>query len=296
MFGYVKPYHPELLVKDYEFYRATYCGICRSMKKHTGVLSNVTLSYDSVLLALVRMLYIPDSEIGAKARRCIAHPVKKRPMLNINSATEYTARAFAILAYYKMQDDIADEGLRKKILITPIRPVLSGGAKRAKIPDIADYIREKLSEISALEGARVSSVDEPAALFGDLLGEVFAHGLSDSDALICREFGKSLGRFIYAADAAEDYEEDRVSGKYNPFVLLYGGEPLTEENKKSIKCGLLLECKKMESAVNLMPFGNRATIENIVRNILYAGRPRRIEFLDKAEDNKDSKGRESGKK
>ena len=68
MFGYVKPYHPELLVKDYEFYRATYCGICRSMKKHTGVLSNVTLSYDSVLLALVRMLYIPDSEIGAKAR------------------------------------------------------------------------------------------------------------------------------------------------------------------------------------------------------------------------------------
>ena len=296
MFGYVKPYHPELLVKDYEFYRATYCGICRSMKKHTGVLSNVTLSYDSVLLALVRMLYIPDSEIGAKARRCIAHPVKKRPMLNINSATEYTARAFAILAYYKMQDDIADEGLRKKILITPIRPVLSGGAKRAKIPDIADYIREKLSEISALEGARVSSVDEPAALFGDLLGEVFAHGLSDSDALICREFGKSLGRFIYAADAAEDYEEDRVSGKYNPFVLLYGGEPLTEENKKSIKCGLLLECKKMESAVNLMPFGNRATIENIVRNILYAGLPRRIEFLDKAEDNKDSKGRESGKK
>lgn len=242
------------------------------------------------------MLYIPDSEIGAKARRCIAHPVKKRPMLNINSATEYTARAFAILAYYKMQDDIADEGLRKKILITPIRPVLSGGAKRAKIPDIADYIREKLSEISALEGARVSSVDEPAALFGDLLGEVFAHGLSDSDALICREFGKSLGRFIYAADAAEDYEEDRVSGKYNPFVLLYGGEPLTEENKKSIKCGLLLECKKMESAVNLMPFGNRATIENIVRNILYAGLPRRIEFLDKAEDNKDSKGRESGKK
>ena len=296
MFGYVKPYHPELLVKDYEFYRATYCGICRSMKKHTGVLSNVTLSYDSVLLALVRMLYIPDSEIGAKARRCIAHPVKKRPMLNINSATEYTARAFAILAYYKMQDDIADEGLRKKILITPIRPVLSGGAKRAKIPDIADFIREKLSEISALEGARVSSVDEPAALFGDLLGEVFAHGLSDSDALICREFGKSLGRFIYAADAAEDYEEDRVSGKYNPFVLLYGGEPLTEDNKKSIKCGLLLECKKMESAVNLMPFGNRATIENIVRNILYAGLPRRIDFLDKTEDSKDSKDRKSGKK
>ena len=30
MFGYVKPVAKELLVKEYEFYKATYCGICRS--------------------------------------------------------------------------------------------------------------------------------------------------------------------------------------------------------------------------------------------------------------------------
>ena len=80
MFGYVKPVRGELLVKEEEFYRATYCGICRSMKKHTGALSNVTLSYDSVFLALVRMLYIPDSDFGVEMRRCIAHPMKKRGM------------------------------------------------------------------------------------------------------------------------------------------------------------------------------------------------------------------------
>ena len=71
MFGYVKPVTSELIVKDYEFYRAAYCGICRSMKKHTGALSNITLSYDSVLLALVRMLYVEDKEISAKMKRCI---------------------------------------------------------------------------------------------------------------------------------------------------------------------------------------------------------------------------------
>lgn len=281
MFGYVKPVHTELLVKDYEFYRATYCGICRSMKKHTGTLSNVTLSYDSVLLALVRMLYIPDGEISAKKRRCIAHPLKKRGMLEINSATEYTARAFAILAYHKALDDIADEGVGKRIMLAPVRPILSSGAKRAKIPDIADVIAEKLSAINALEANKCASVDEPAHLFGELLGEVFAHGLSEKDALVCREFGYRLGRFIYAADAAEDYEEDRVSGKYNPYVLLYGGEPLTLENKQSIKCALILECRKIEAAVNLMPFGNRFTIENIVKNIIYLGLVKRIEFLDK---------------
>jgi hypothetical protein len=280
MFGYVKPVHTELLVKEYEFYRATYCGICRSMKKHTGAFSNVTLTYDSVFLALVRMLFIPDSEIGAKKRRCIAHPLKSRPMVNINSATEYCARAFAILSYYKAKDDLMDERMGKKMLLLPVRPILSAGKRKAGIPDVAEIIKEKLDAITELENAKTPSVDEPAALFGELLGEIFANGLDGSDALVCRELGKALGRFIYSADAAEDYEEDRREGKYNPYVLLYGGNPLTAENKRSIKCALLLECKRMESALNLLPFGNRRTIENILRNIIYLGLTKRIEFLD----------------
>ena len=36
----------------------------------------------------------------------------------------------------------------------------------------------------------------------------------------------------------------------------------------------------MEAAVNLMPFGNRKTIENIIKNIIYVGLPKRISFLD----------------
>ena len=280
MFGYVKPVASELLVKDYEFYRATYCGICRSMKNHTGALSNITLSYDSVLLALVRMLYIPDCEISAKKKRCIAHPMKKRCMLNENSATEYTARAFAILTYHKLLDDISDEGLKKRMLIAPAKPIIASGAKRAGINEISEIIEKKLYEIRLLEEKNTASVDEPAALFGELLGEVFSHGLEGDGEKICREFGYRLGRFIYAADAAEDYEEDRASGKYNPYVLLYGGKALTDENKKSIKCALICECRGMEAAVNLMPFNNRYTIENIVKNIIYLGLVKRIDFLD----------------
>ena len=281
MFGYVRPVHTELLVKDYEFYKATYCGICRSMKKHTGTLSNATLSYDSVLLALVRMLYIPDGEIAASKKRCIAHPVKKRCMLTENSATEYTARAFAILTYYKALDDLADEGVGKRLLLTPARPVLSSGRRRAKMPDIEAVVSEKLRAITELEAVRTKSVDEPAHLFGELLGEIFANGLAERDATVCREFGYRLGRFIYAADAAEDYEEDRRTGKYNPYVEIYGGEPLTRENRQSIKCALVLECRGMEAAVDLMPFNTRYTIEAIIKNIIYLGLIKRIEFLDK---------------
>ena len=161
MFGYVKPVRAELLVKEEEFYRATYCGICRAMKKHTGSLSNVTLSYDSVFLALVRMLYIPDSDFGVERRRCIAHPTKKRGMLKENKAIEYTARAFAVLTYYKMQDDLHDERALKKIATSLLRPITAGARKKAKLPDLSETVSAKLSAITALETEKALTSRQP---------------------------------------------------------------------------------------------------------------------------------------
>ena len=291
MFGYVKPVVSELLVKENEFYRATYCGICRAMKRHTGRLSTVTLTYDSVFLALVRMAYIPDSELSSSMRRCIAHPMKKKNMLNENSAIEYTARAFGILTYYKMRDDLTDERAGKRMLLSLLRPIASDAKKRARLSELSDTVRDRLEKITEHERARTASVDEPASLFGELLGEIFSFGLSGEDKLVTYQCGFHLGKFIYAADAAEDYSEDKRLGRYNPFIELYGGAELTAENKASIKCALLLECRALEGAVNLIPFGRKITVENIVRNIIYLGLTKRIEFLD-GEGGEEKKGQE----
>ena len=280
MFGYVKPYSPELLVKEYDFYRATYCGVCRAMKAHTGVLSNVTLSYDSVFLALVRMLYIPDEQIGAEKKVCIAHPLKKKLMLKENDALIYTAKAFSVLTHYKIKDDINDEGLAKRALANAVSPITAHAMCLSELSDLEAIAKNKLSEITRLENEKTPSVDLPAKLFGELLGEIFAYGLSDSARLITYECGAALGRFIYAADAAEDYYKDRKSGSYNPYVILYGSADLTPENKATIKCALIHECKNLERAIDLMPFERRATIENILKNIIYLGLPKRISFLD----------------
>ncbi len=287
MFGYVKPYPAELLVKEYEFYKATYCGICRSMKKHTGAFSNVLHSYDSVFLALVRMLYIDESKIDAKKKKCIAHPFKSRPMLVENEALEYTARAFGILTYYKLKDDLSDEKLLRKMAISILRPIFSGAKKKAGLTELAEVVSDRLLRIGALEEERCGSVDEPAKLFGELLGEIFAFGLEGADRTVTYACGYHLGKFIYAADAAEDYDRDVKSGSYNPYVILYEGKPLTKENRATIKCALLMECRGIEGAVNLLPFGNLRTIENILKNIIYVGLPRRIEFLDGEAEDKD---------
>lgn len=287
MFGYVKPHLPELLVKEHEFYRATYCGICRAMKKHTGFFSNVAITYDSVFLALIRMIYVPDSDIGAEKHRCIAHPMKRKGMLKENDAIVYTAKAFAILTYHKTLDDLHDEKLAKRALVSVARPIFKRGKRKASLDFISTVCKEKLDAITAMEDAGEESVDNPASLFGELLGEIFAYGFSGNDKLVLYTAGYHLGRFIYAADAAEDYEDDRLKGKYNPYVIAYGGEPLTDENRSTIKCALILECKKIEGAINLLPFGERRIIENIIKNTIYLGLTKRIEFLDGAKNEKE---------
>jgi hypothetical protein len=211
-------------------------------------------------------------------------------MLCENPATEYTARAFAILTYYKLLDDINDERLTKKIAVNTIRPIAASAKRRADLEPLAATVGEKLGEITRLEKEGCPSIDKPASLFGELLGEIFSYGLEGSDAIVTRECGNALGRFIYAADAAEDYEKDRKSGSYNPYVLAYECKELTDDNKQFIKCALLLDCKRIESAVNLMPFEGKRTIENIIKNVIYLGLVKRIEFLDPAPSSDKTEG------
>ena len=284
MFGYVKPLVGDLLVREHEFYRATYCGICRSMKKHTGALSNVTLSYDSVFLALVRMAYMPDLECRTELRRCIAHPAKRRPMLVENEAIEYTAKAFAILTHYKLLDDLADEKILKRAAVTLVRPITARARRLADLSELEAIVSDRLAKITAIERERRPGVDEPAGLFGELLGEIFSYGYEGEARLVTYECGLHLGKFIYAADAAEDYDKDAASGSYNPYVIAYGGAPLTSENRQTVKTGLLFECQRIEAAVNLMDFSGKATIENIIKNIIYLGLVKRIDFLDERKE------------
>lgn len=279
MFGYVKPVRNELLVKEYDFYKATYCGICRSMKKHTGALSPITLTYDSVFLALIRMAYIPDEELKAQMKRCAVYPLKKRCMLVDNSAIEYTAEAFAVLTYYKLRDDVKDEKLTKRLGVGLVRPISKRAKKLAAKEELEQIVADRLSKIDELERSGCKSVDIPAALFGELLGEIFQGGLQGSDRLVAYQCGYHLGKFIYAADAAEDYDEDRRLGRYNPYVLAYEGKELTWENKENIRCALILECREIEAAINLVPFGKKYTIESIIKNIIYLGLVKRIDFL-----------------
>ena len=158
MFGYVKPYPPNLLVREYDYYRAAYCGLCRATRRHTGQCTAFSLSYDVLLLALVRMLYMEDVKTPVKKRRCLAHPLKKRPMLEENPALVYAAKVSALLTYYKLKDDIADGKLFRRFLARTVLPIWKKGRKKARLADLDAKMKQDLEQLRALENANCPSV------------------------------------------------------------------------------------------------------------------------------------------
>ena len=55
MFGYLQIEKEELLVKEFETYKAVYCGLCKQMGKDYSFLTRLTLSYDCTFYAMLLM-------------------------------------------------------------------------------------------------------------------------------------------------------------------------------------------------------------------------------------------------
>ncbi len=283
MFGYVRVKSPELKVREYEFYRGTYCGLCRSMGKCTGQCSRLTLSYDFAFLALLRITFLREA-VCFEQKRCIAHPLKKRNMMKHTPSLAYCAGAAALLNYHKILDDLSDEKGLKKLRARVAYPFVAHSRKKALkagLGDLDQRISEGLSALSAMEKEGMASVNAPAEAFGKILAAIVSHGLSDPEARVAYALGLTVGKWIYIADALDDWAEDAARDRYNPFRLLYGDTLPSQEELDGIRNALKNELFSAEAAVDLMEF-EQTDIKEIVFNILYLGMPDRIEKIDPA--------------
>ena len=285
MFGYVRSARPEMKIREYDTYCAAYCGLCHAMGKCTGQLSRATLNYDFVFMCLVRSV-LEKEKISFSMRRCIVHPIKKRQIMNLTPSLQYCAKASVSLASYKAEDDKTDEKRYKRLIYEATFPFFKHFRKKASLPKLNNVIRDTLDQLSRLESERCASLDMTAELFGQLLGEVFCYGLESDARKIAYEIGFHTGKFIYAADAADDYEKDLADGSYNPIVCMYGNE-FTPERKNSIKTALLCELSRLEAAVALVDFSDYRDIEGIINNIIYLGMPMQMDkALTQRKDNR----------
>ena len=263
MFGYVRINKMDLTFREYDHYKAYYCGLCKYLKRNHTELSRLTINYDiTFLIVLLSSIYQPSAQVFHE--KCIVDPVKKKKHI-INEVTEYAASMNILLAYYKLEDDVNDEGGIKSRLA---RRAYEKSFKTAydKYPQKAEYIRACLEDLRSLEQDLSSSIDQTSNCFGRLLEEIFDYR-DDEYRDRLRKVGFNIGKYIYIMDAYEDLDEDLEKGRYNPFTS-YREDRDGLKDRVDKLIGMTLS--RLEGAIlDLDIKVNMAIIDNIIYSGVY---------------------------
>lgn len=225
MFGYITIDKKEMLVKDYEAYKAVYCSLCKQLGKEYSFLSRFILSYDCTFYALIA-LSLQSECAGFSKGRCTFNPLKKCNYLKSHSnALSLSAALSVITLYYKLIDNIADGNFFEKIGCSLLRPLVSLWKNKAakKYPEIDDAVSlmsRTQFEIEKNENCSIDEAAQPTALMLAKMMTMISD--TDEDSRVFHNFGYFLGKWIYLCDAANDYDDDIKHSNFNPYVIKYG--------------------------------------------------------------------------
>ena len=275
MFGYVTPLKPELKIREYESFKSYYCGICMHIKDGFGNIPRMSLNYDMTFLGLL-LDGLHKEERSFKIQRCIAHPLKKKPMIVNNKALAYAAAMNVSLVYYKLLDDVADDKSIKSKVSSMILSSYKSKFNR-NVTMINDIIEENLKKLSYLEvEKKFSSIDEIAHPFSEIVGKILNlypekfEGDSEEVRGNLYELGYSLGKWIYLIDALDDLKEDMEKNKFNPIDYLYNTdsktyEELMEEIRDRMEFTIFNCGYTCRNALENLPIKrNKEILENII--------------------------------
>ena len=231
MFGYIKTKKEELLVKDWLTYRAVYCGLCNEIKKNVSFPLSFGLSYDFVFLAMARDT-LTDSTLSIRTGRCPYNPFKRRTFAHSDGIV-FASRIALLLTERNLDDKIRDKDFG---LFSPFLKLAQAHLKRREsvlfrntdyLP-LSQDVSDLLCEYNQAENKK-SDYDTLATAFGNVLARVISHGLDGSKKRIAETLGRSVGAWLYLADAVDDVERDYKKNKFNPLLLKYD----TPENAKA---------------------------------------------------------------
>ncbi len=272
MFGYVLPARCELKVRDFETYRAVYCGVCKQLGKSYGVFSRFLLNYDLVLVGLVA-----DALTGEAGRCCVegcfANPLARHHTLHGTEGLKLASDGLVMLSWHKLRDNLDDERLGKRFLYTLARPFLGHMYKKAaaKKPQLAQLMAQQMARQAQLEAEGCDNIDaicEPTAL---MCAAIFAEAAQSEDQRrILHRLGLFAGQIVYLLDAAEDYADDAKKGRYNVF-LRQGLTALQAAETARARCRMA--AGEIALCYNLL---HPAQHKDILDNIFFLGLPHGI--------------------
>jgi len=291
MFGYVMPCKMELKMKDYEKFKAYYCGLCLSLKNNFGNLSRFALNYDMTFLSIL-LDSLDENNNKYVINGCIAHPLKKQHKIIQNKAIDYAAFCNTTLTYFKLIDDYNDNNsIHSKILSMFLKKYIK--TSRDNMKAVIEYMDLKLKELYDLEkSCEYVSIDEISDKFADLTGYIISYYYKDEDFKEeLYNLGYNLGRWIYIIDAYDDLKEDMEKNKFNALNKAFNSENLPydkflDEIRDRIEFNLIMSADSTVKALGNLPLVKN---EELLSNILELGLMEKMERIKLRSEDKDEK-------
>lgn len=274
MFGYVRAYKPDMTFAQYDIYKGVYCSLCKEIGRKYGLTARATLSYDFTFFALFRLALKNECTPFHKSG-CSFNPLKKCLACEKNNEEISLAADISMLTvYYKYIDNLNDTKGLKNLLLKIFSPYFKRIHKKAKknCPQ-ADEILSSMTEKQNEAENSSAGIDAAAHPSADALGKLVSLGTDSEDIY---RFGYMTGRWVYIADAADDYEDDKKHGGFNPLSEL-------SEKDAMFKAREAMNYTLSE-AIDAFETLSLNCYKQILKNIIYEGMYTVIKDITKYEE------------
>lgn len=240
----MRPYLPELTIRDYNIYLQYLRGVRRQLYEEYGLYACHLLRTNGVLFAI-----LSDSLAG-------------------RAATCQRKRVPGTLVWHSLQDRRYDELRPLKRLRRAMDRLLLRRAYERTVQEnpalerLFGQEREQAVVQMNLSAKNYSLAAEPMSnIYGALYSTLATDDPSQRKSM--RYIGSSIGRIFYLLDKAERFETDKRSGRYNVFVVNdLKGQTAAVENARRQALAAANDLMRVYSMLDIKL--NRSLLDNIM--------------------------------
>ncbi len=221
MRGRLRPYLPELTIRDYNIYQRYTRGVRRQLYKEYGLFSCWMLHHHGVVYAI-----LADSLAGRPATCRVERlpgTLIRAPLMCQTKGIWLAARMEILMSWHRLQEcKWQDLRFYQKLRWAVHRLLLHRAYCKAaqEVPALERLFRQEKAQIEAQMELHSKDYALAAEPMSNVFGALYS-SLAPDDATArknMRYIGCCIGRAFYLLDKAEGYLVDKRYGRYNVFI------------------------------------------------------------------------------
>lgn len=222
MNGRLKPYVPELTIRDYNTYLWYQRGVQRQMYLSYGIYACRLVRHNGVLGAL-----LSDSLAGRTATcqtKRVPGTLLWRPVMCQTQGIRLAAQIEILMGWHNLQDRKYKELKLKKRVNRALDKVLLRRAYERAVsenPSLERLFVQERAQATAQMQLETQNYNVAAEPMSNIYGAMYSTFATDDpdQRKSMRYIGSCVGRAFYLMDKAERVETDVSSGRYNVFAI-----------------------------------------------------------------------------